>query len=457
MADQNEIERFKTDFMYCHQRFVQLMGQKPPKRKYRNYAYERNNMMKDGMWYALSNGEYVPQYKQLSKFYNVPEDCLKKWRTQLLKDSNWVPDQGHAEKQRMFTPKKEAEIANTFLKCADNGIQMSNSTARYIFLHQDPQTLENQSVETQNRKKFRATDHYIRRFRKRHHISRLRAHLKRRPAADPEKITIYRDRLLELLRNSLISGDHVLNCDETFWHQNEQSPYTWGRTGQDNVHIYTNTNDKAGTTVLATIDYTGQKLPLVFIGKGKTRQCEMSQFGFSNPIGQSVPNPYSGTIHYTEHSKSGWMNSDIWTKYLANLRNLRPYNEQYPENAIQNKLYLTCDSFPTHHDGSSEIEAEKNNIELIPIPKGCTDECQALDRRLFGSIKQEARAHTSQVIANSVLDSIKSNVPVKINPQTKKESCELLINIWDKLPKSQIEKAWSLSLHGRENGDNEDV
>lgn len=33
--------------------------------------------MKDGMCYSLSNGEYVPQYKPLSKYYNVPEDCLK--------------------------------------------------------------------------------------------------------------------------------------------------------------------------------------------------------------------------------------------------------------------------------------------------------------------------------------------------------------------------------------------
>ena len=66
------------------------------------------------------------------------------------------------------------------------------------------------------------------------------------------------------------------------------------------------------------------------IGKGETTRCEKSQFGFSNPIGQENPNPYSDIIHYTEHSKSGWMNEEIWKKYLTNLREQRQYDPQYP-------------------------------------------------------------------------------------------------------------------------------
>lgn len=230
-----------------------------------------------------------------------------------------------------------------------------------------------------------------------------------------------------------------------------------GPEGEDNVHIYTDANDKAGTTVLATIDYAANKLPLVFIAQGKSARCEKSQCGFSNPIGQSNPNPYSDEIHYTERTRKGWMDNTIWSKYLTNLRQLRPYKEQFNQDSKQNRIYLTCDQFPAHHDPNAEDVAEKMNIELVPIPSGATDECQALDRRIFGSVKQSARAVTNQKIAQAVVDSLETNTPPKIPRQTKAEACGLLIDLWGKLPKTQIDKAWTLSLYGRENGENEDV
>ena len=52
---------------------------------------------------------------------------------------------------------------------------------------------------------------------------------------------------------------------------------------------------------------------------------------------------------------------------------------------------------------------------------------------------------------------MKSNSPVAMTPIKMKESCGVLINAWDHLAKSQIDKVWSLALHGRENGENEDV
>lgn len=412
-------------------------------------------MMTDKTWYALGNKLYCPYLPALATHYDVKVSSLKYWRKQLLIDINWIPDQGHAEEQRVFTRKEEEALARKLLGLADDGVPITNQIAAEVF--RSFPGLAHNIVESHQLRDFNASNKYIRDFRRRYSIVLRRGHLKRRPKATPRAISDYREYVKHLTADPDIDHDHILNCDETYWHTTEQSKSTWARKGQDNVHIYTDANDKAGMTVLATIDYAANKLPLVFVAKGKCERCEKSQCGFSNPIGQSKPNPHSNEIHYTERTKNGWMDNKLWSKYLTNLRQLRPYKEQFAQDSKQNRIYLTCDQFPAHHDLNAENSAEKLNIELVPIPSGATDECQALDRRIFGSVKQQARAKTNRMIAQAVVDSLETETPPKIPRQTKAEACGLLIDIWEKLPKTQIDKAWSLSLNGRENGENEDV
>ena len=124
---------------------------------------------------------------------------------------------------------------------------------------------------------------------------------------------------------------------------------------------------------------------------------------------------------------------------------------------IKTNFFFICGSFPVHHDEESKLEAAKHNIDLIQIPKGATDECQTLDRRIFGYIKQQARAHTHREIANDFLKTLKSHSPIERRTKTKKDSCGDLIGIWDNVSKPQIDKAWSLAVNGQEKGENADV
>ena len=382
--------------------------------------------------------------------------CLKYWRSQLVENPHWMPDQGHAESQRVFSAKQEAEIANIILQLANNGVPITNDIVRNIMLRVNQQNInqiENEADVTNQQLEFGATNEYLRKYRERQNISIRQGHDKKRPNATQSDIDDFREKMDTILSDDHVNPTNVLNSDETFWHRSEHCNLTWARTGEDNVHIYIDANTKAGTTVLATIDSTGKKLPLLLIGKGKTTQCENTQFGFSNPIGQTGKNPYSDTHHFTTHNESGWMNQEIWYKHLENLRQQRPYDLKYPEDSKENKIYLVCDSFPVHFSDASVQEATKNNIELIQVPKGCTDECQPLDRRIFGSMKQQARALNHKKIAEQVADFLDSDSPPTLSPQTTKESIGSLINIWDKLPQSEIENAWTLALHGCENSE----
>lgn len=445
----------------CQQIASGIIALPQPKKEYRTYTNQINNMIKDEMWYLLGNPNWVPPIKEIEKRYDINSSSLKYYRTKLKENINWLPNQNRGESQRMFTFQEEQEVVDGLIDLAKKGVAITNNLAQNAFVKKMNKKISKleEAMELQRfrNKQFAASVKYIQKIRKRHNISIRRVHPKRRPKITIANIEEFRSTAQALYENNSIRKDHILNCDETFWHQIEQSKQTWAYTGEDNVHIYSNVNEKAGTTVLATIDATGQKLPFVIIGKGSTIRCENSQLGFSNPIGNPNSNPYSNTVHYTTHNPSGWMNELIFVEYLSQLRILIPYDPQFPEDSDPNIIYLICDSFPAHHNQTVKTVAEMLNIELIRIPEGCTDECQPLDRRIFGALKQQARAYTAKQLIDAAEAHIESDTPLENYRPTKQESIELLIKIWDQLSSINIMNAWQLALYGCIDGQNEDV
>lgn len=257
---------------------------------------------------------------------------------------------------------------------------------------------------------------------------------------------------------------YILNCDETFWRCADQGLYTWAPKGSDNIKISTATNEKDGFTALATISLDGNKLPLLFVAKGTTHQCEKSQFGFSNPIPNfEIPVAEEGveiiqeddeseeteddpSSFYTVFSKSGWVTKEIWSDYLRFIRNQIPYIENSDPKDEVNRIYLVCDAYPVHHSDISKELAAELNIELIPVPKGTTDECQPLDRRIFGALKIRGRAELNKRINEEVLRAFLVNEIPEIPRFTKKEAASILMTLWNELTEYQIIDAWNMAI-----------
>ena len=197
----------------------------------------------------------------------------------------------------------------------------------------------------------------------------------------------------------------------------------------------------------------GEKLPLLIVARGKTCQCEKSQLGFSNPMVEENHHPCTTTIHYTTHSLSGWMTTGMFAQYLSMLRYYIPYDKHYPTDSIENKIFLICDSFHAHHTPVVRAEAERLHIKIVPIPEGCTDKYQPLDLKIFGCLKQGARAYISQENVKIIANSINTNTtPVIIEP-TKQDSIRLLLELWDNLSSAIIHEAWQDAIDGIENDD----
>ena len=238
-------------------------------------------------------------------------------------------------------------------------------------------------------------------------------------------------------------------------------------------------------------------LPLVLIGKGKTERCEKSQFGFTNSIDNFFtpdeenpemaqdaneivmipieddaneeetenededenPNPMN---HVTTHSVSGWVNATIWKKYLHFLRAQIPIIPGSDPNEERNTIFLICDGFQAHHNDEAQNEAKKLNIALIAVPNGATDECQPLDRRIFGALKSRLRSELNRHISAQLVLLIQArqapdannnpllNAPIEMPHFTKRSACELLIRLWDSMPQYQVLNGWQIAIYGKE-------
>ena len=444
----------------CQQIVLNVNNKPAPQKERRTYTTQIQNMIKEETWYLLGNANWNPPIADLAKRYDIDQSSLKYYRQKLKENINWMPNLQRGEKQRLFTKEEEKAVIDNLINKARAGIPITNEIARQSFLAEMNKIIDEPNrLEEFKSRNFRASDKFIRALYKRHDVSRRRAHLKRRSVALDllhREIANFRNSVLTYLQSNPIKPENVLNADETFWRQVEFARTTIAYKGDDNIHIYTDVNEKAGTTVLATIDSCGGILPLLIIAKGTSNRCEYSQLGFSNPVGQANPNPFTNTIHYTTHSPKGWMNEDIWLTYLNQLRQLRPYDPQFPQDSLQNQIVLLYDAFGAHSTTKAMELAGRLNIQVFHIPAGCTDECQPLDRRIFGSMKQKACAYISRQIAN--LPGInESNAQMPQYRPSKKDSIELLIRTWEELSINQITNAWNLALHGRENAPNDDV
>lgn len=201
-----------------------------------------------------------------------------------------------------------------------------------------------------------------------------------------------------------------MNADETSLFILPHRLLTWALTESNNVSINTSENDKFHISVMCSVTSKYKKLPLFFIGKGKTKRCENSQIG-------DICEP-----HFKTHSLNGFMTTQVFKLYLDFLRDLYPTGE---------KINLILDLFSSHHTDESMAYAKNKNIELFFIPSGYTDILQPLDVAVFAPLK---------AMVNSTLTHHLCTNPNEIIGM--QMACETLVQEWENLPESAIENGW---------------
>ena len=338
---------------------------------------------------------------------------MKTWKQRLQSDINYNIKIGYKRKRRaIFTIQEEDAIAD-FIRTniiepgqffTDNDFRTIAITA-FLEKYQDYEKIPS----------FNCSNGFIYDFKKRHHFSSRRMHLKRRPNIEEENILQWKQKIKSLLKE--VPKDHIVNVDETAWFFYPRGLLTWAEKGSSNVSVTIGGSDKENITALCAITAAGTKLPMMLIASGKTKHVEESQLGDVGP-------------HWTSHSASGWTTEDVFIEYLYHISEY--FNEE--------EVHLLLDVYSAHRTDTVKEIANALNIHLYFIPPGCTDLLQPLDRKVFGALKSTARRLFRERY-NGITSPKVSSV----------DAVQNLIKAWESISHQVSEEAWEIY----EGGDDE--
>ena len=291
---------------------------------YRNYYRHRAVVDKIFLHFADTDR---PEIVPLSKKTGVPERTLRNWYKRSKLEKNWRPYNPHsrAEHFRVFSDEGENAIADYII---ENYFKPGFLFQDADFRHLAMQAFLEKHKDSELVPDFQCSPGFIQDFKKRNDLSTRRAHYKRRPVLDAEKLAEWKESMRRLVES--VSNDRIVNADETAWRILPNGCTTWATRGADAVTINANDDEKKIVTVMASVTASGRKLPLMVIATGKSHRCEATQLG------------------------------DIW-----------PHSHRAP---------------------SARAMAVDLNISLFFVPPGMTDSCQPLDLRVFGALKSIAKA-----------------------------------------------------------------
>lgn len=94
-------------------------------------------------------------------------------------------------------------------------------------------------------------------------------------------------------------------------------------------------------------------------------------------------------------------------------------------------IYVVWDLHASHRDEQVKAWAEKEEIGLLYIPAGQTNEWQPLDRRVFGSLKSKAMKMLNEKMIESSLENCDMC-----------DAVEILLKSWATIDEDEVKNAW---------------
>jgi len=366
----------------------------------RRYSCFKNPSYKiESVFLALADENNNKSIAQIARETNICVTTLYSWDKNLKKDPTWRPLKKHySESHKVFPLESELNIADYInTNYIEQGRSFLNEDLKKLALD----TWHSLPGEYTNNKKFSASIHWICDFKKRFKFSSKKPSSCKEGAISKEEIQTFKERVGIIFEK--FDEKNILNADETFWRFVRTPARVFSKRGNETVRIKNKTDPKKGISLLATIDAEGNKYPLLFIAQGKTHTCEKKQVG--NYVCDS----------WVSHSISGWMNEEVWMEYLTKLRKHKNCS-----------FALFVDQYGSHTTDKVIELAATLEIEMVFIPKGCTDQYQPLDILIFGIFKSRG---------NRLYHIREDNHDPAIQ---KKQSFEDIISSWDSITKEVI-------------------
>ena len=222
-------------------------------------------------------------------------------------------------------------------------------------------------------------------------------------------------------RSNWLQGDIKKKSTKTSWKVLNNRNVTVAHVGQDEVSCGFSASSKQCITVIASVTRAGEHLPLWAIVRGDSDQA--AQKVRDDP--RLRPEIERGNL-IVVHSHNGWTTADVAIQYI---RWLHKRNNKSPK-------YLIWDLFSAHKAERVRAFAAKKHVPLAFVPSGQTGTWQLLDYRIFGSLKQKAKARFDKEIAAAYARGEEPHV-------SRNDALVMLQQIWKATPQDEVLNAWN--------------
>jgi hypothetical protein len=373
----------------------------------------------------------------LASLTYIPDETLRAWRKDLLRDPNHRPYAQPANfSKRALTDEQEQALATKLRSAyirkgrycpgamlvllAQRELQESRSARRQRdgiadlvdIRHNDEEFLPPGEEDTNQ---FKGSRHWRNNFMGRHGFSLRQPHAKRRPHTEPAAVSGFLARMETIRQRYPL--DHIVNMDETNWKLLNHGFVTIANRGSETVDCFFDGDPKMCLTAIAAIDAAGGKLPIWIVCRGKTTRCE-KKFDDHEDLKRAIR---QGEL-VLSHEANGWTTGQLACEYL------RWLNQAYRGQPIA----LLWDIFAAHRCAEAKALAPELNIELEFIPAGMTGDCQPLDRRIFGNLKSRARSRFDRLW---IAEEHEPSMP---------DSVALLLEAWKSIGQDEVLDAWEI-------------
>ena len=315
---------------------------------------------------AMKSGNLSFRGAAKAKQYNIPKSTLERHVNGKVKhDATETKSLGAAP---CLPLEVEVKIATHILTLEKYGFGLQTMEARQLVY--DYCTLNGISHVFNTQMKCAGYDWLIG-FQKRHNISLRKPEalsLQRSIGMNRPKVAKYQETLRNvLIENDLLSSPSATyNCDETGLTNVHNPLRILGLKGKREIHATTSGEKGTTTTILGCCSAAGEYIPPFISFKG-VRKSEALVRGA--PPGSQV-----------EMSQNGWIDKDIFLKWIQHFQKHRRTNED-------GKTLLILDGHASHLTLDILKYTQQNNIILLCLPSHCTHYLQPLDKTVYKSLK----------------------------------------------------------------------
>lgn len=314
---------------------------------------------------AYRNGDLG--FNECCRQYNIPKPTLKRH----LESRNIVANEETKSLGRTatFSSVLEAELTNHILLLERCMFGLTISDVRRLAFEIAE---KNNILHNFNKNEKMAGKKWFYAFKARNPQISLRypesTSLARARGFNKENVQHFFDILLQIIDENKLDATRIFNVDESGYSTvQKKNQKILAKKGKKQVGAVSSAERGTNTTMVCCVSASGQYLPPMIIYKRLRWALELKTGA-----------PPGGLV---EISESGYINSDLFNKWLKHFVNVIKPN---PEK----KVLLLLDGHTTHSKNIDALNIAKDNgIILLQLPAHTTHRLQPLDKTFFGPLQ----------------------------------------------------------------------